>query len=883
MSEKKLKAPIEVVKKASQALQNSNSTPDALAEALQLPLLTVQNFFAGEAIEQVVALKICKKLNILPQSSRTSIQTSVKATEKRSEIPAKQGSEQLSELLPEIKVEKVAEKSQRDRANFFPNDPLLDAVFATEDDDFKGELNFEVLPNSQPIASPASPKGFLLLGDPEEPDFEAPINRMPPLTKPIIYRHEEEPTTEITIPELPINQDRQDYQEHLSELVTELRDRLSNLIEARYSKLRILGMNRSIPITEIYVEPRVWPVLPSDRWLGITELEDTYTPKSFLLHSITKGFGCDREEESISLTEALNQHRHLVILGGLGSGKTTVLKYLAQECLSSRPQLIPLYLELRTVAQAEISSDFSFTDYLIQYLVKITGIDSAIAITLLKEGRFWLLLDGLESVPKTELHRLTQEIGDFAALYHQNAIAIASRMALANVQLQEFGQVELADFDPEQIKAFSEKWFGSWEGFAERAEPFLHQVNGDRRLSEIATNPLCLTMQCLAYGRSDFFALDIFRETLRLWLKLWQESQAIYFVGAGSKLSALQKSQILAEFAFKMIEQNQYFFGAAQLHQQIQILLASQADFSFQLCDQELLIEEFCWQHGLLRVYARGVYGFTQPAWQEYLAAKWVATNNNPEVQKQLLKYVDNPSWHSVFIFVAGILANSDQFLTSLQQAINALVSSDLEVQRYLSWGNQQATSLKAQYKPVVIRAMYCDVDFERMRVLDRNRALQIAHGKSLERARMKSLGMENDNDSDTAFEVDRAMEEAIELDLAMDFSKQRILSLARLLEPKMDRRLGWLGGQIPDPQKNQSKFMKWWQAQGGEWAKILRETILQYRKTIKDWEFTEPQLALLRRYHYANILLIECLNNSRQVSHQVQQEIEETLLKPHI
>jgi predicted NACHT family NTPase len=875
MSEKKLKAPLEVLRKASQALQVSKGSPESLARTLQLPVQTVQDFFAGEAIEQAIALRICKKLNILPQANRAP-----EVNPSAIKIPNAQSAVKSVENPPE----KLLEIPKRDRSNFLPNDPLLDEVFATSE--LEEDVKFEILPDFQPISSIPSPKGFMLLTDPDQDEDDLGMG-MQPLTAPVVYRHEVTSPIAVqtsfqvpqaTSPSVPaVNQDLQDYQDHLQELVTELRDRLRNYTNARCGKVRILSMSKALPLTEIYIEPKVWQELPSDRWLGITDLESAYAPKFLLFHQLSGGFVNAAAEELMPITDTLNQHSHLLIFGGLGSGKTTLLKYLAGECLAGKwkPQFVPVFLELRSLAYSKLE----FTEFLIQNLVKISGVDTTVVITLLKEGRFLLLLDGLETVPKTELHRLTQEIGDFSALYSDNAIAITSRIPLATAQLQQFDRVELADFDRSQIEAFAKKWFAVSEGIAERAEPFLHQVTGDRRLLEITANPLCLTLACLAYGHSDFFVLDVFRESLQLQLKQWQESQAIYPTDSGSKLNTAQKWQILAEFAFKTTEQHHYFFSDSQLQLQLQELILNQTDFSYQFCDLDLLIEESCWQHGLLRSYARGIYGFAQPIWQEYLAAKWVVSN--PSAMEQMLKYIDLASWYSIFIFVAGILANSDSYLRSLKQAIDGLVAHDSEVKRYLEWANQQANSLKAQYKPVVIRAMYCDVDFEKMRVLDRNRALQIAHQQSLERARLRSLGAETDTDTDTAFDVDRAMDEAIQLDLAMDFSKQRILSLARLLEPKMDRRLGWLGGQIPDPKTNQPKFMKWWQSQGGEWAKILRETILQYRKTIKDWNLTESQLALLRRYHYANTLLIECLNNSRQVSNKVQLEIEENLLKP--
>ncbi|MDX1978161.1 MAG: NACHT domain-containing protein, partial [Pseudanabaenaceae cyanobacterium bins.68] len=795
MAEKKIKAPLEVLKKANQALQGS---PESLARELQIPLGAVHCFFAGDLVDQAIALKICKRLNILPKAT---------------------GSSSLPEPKPELRPEPAKEKPP----SFLPDHPLLDEVFATDDD--PTELKFEILPDYQPIQSSPSPKGFTLLGDPEE--LEQIISPVPRIAQP---RREQVVLAPPTIPELgsePANQDLQDYQDHLAELGAEVRDRLTPLLVGRCEWVTIPGVSQGVKLAEVYIQPQFRSQPISDRWLGIHELEEIYQSQS--LYSAV-----ELEEENIDLAEVLAQYAHLIILGGVGIGKTTLLKYLALELVANRllPERVPLLAELRLVAE----SGLSFQDFIWQYLEKHTGIDLAIANTLIKEGRFCLLLDGLDQVPATQVYRLTQQISSFAAAYPQNLVWITTRVAIAQQHLVQFKHIELAEFNFAQISQFSQQWFSTQVGMAERSSPLLHQLKGDRRLYELITTPLHLTLACIAYGASDFFTHDLFREALALLLHQWQASQG--YLGTNSQLSTYHKAEILAAFAFSSLERQQYFFSRTQIQSLFAQIFREQTDLQFHLTDPEALIEQLYHHHGLLKPYARSIYGFSHRAWQEYLAAKWIGIYGNTDQATHLFKYVDQPAWHNVFTFVAGLLPSADQFLRSMQRSINSLVTGNSEVVKYLNWADQQATLLKAKHKPALIRAMYCDVDFEKMRVLDRNRALQIAHGQSLERARMRSLGIEVDAESDTSFQVNKAMEEAIELDFAMDFSKQRILSLARLLEPKMDRRLGWLGGQIPDPQRNQPQFMAWWQTQGGEWAKILRETILQYRKTIKDWEF---------------------------------------------
>ncbi|MFN6144043.1 MAG: NACHT C-terminal helical domain 2-containing protein, partial [Pseudanabaena sp.] len=71
------------------------------------------------------------------------------------------------------------------------------------------------------------------------------------------------------------------------------------------------------------------------------------------------------------------------------------------------------------------------------------------------------------------------------------------------------------------------------------------------------------------------------------------------------------------------------------------------------------------------------------------------------------------------------------------------------------------------------------------------------------------------------------------------------------------------------------------WQAKGLDWSKNLRSLIVQHRKSSQEWQFNENQLKILRTYHDANKLLVECLNNAKYVSPLVKNQIESTLLSP--
>ena len=55
---------------------------------------------------------------------------------------------------------------------------------------------------------------------------------------------------------------------------------------------------------------------------------------------------------------------------------------------------------------------------------------------------------------------------------------------------------------------------------------------------------------------------------------------------------------------------------------------------------------------------------------------------------------------------------------------------------------------------------------------------------------------------------------------------------------------------------------------------------LINNRNIGHDWQFTKDQVELLNQYYEANLILVECMNPSN-VSEQVREEIESTMLLP--
>jgi predicted NACHT family NTPase len=111
----------------------------------------------------------------------------------------------------------------------------------------------------------------------------------------------------------------------------------------------------------------------------------------------------------------------------------------------------------------------------------------------------------------------------------------------------------------------------------------------------------------------------------------------------------------------------------------------------------------------------------------------------------------------------------------------------------------------------------------------------------------------------------------------ALNSEFNNILDISDELKQKLQK----ITSQLPKLTEDRSTFMQWWLAQGRNWADQLRSVMIKYRNIGHDWQFSAQEKKLLRQYYNANKLLVLCLNSSSNVSSEIRQEIEETLLLP--
>jgi predicted NACHT family NTPase len=573
------------------------------------------------------------------------------------------------------------------------------------------------------------------------------------------------------------------------------------------------------------------------------------------------------QEDRVPGLDAVDRYSKLMILGKPGSGKTTFLKYLAIQCSGEifKPELVPIFITLKDYAEAP--GQPNLLDYLIQ-LFTAYGVEPTTKVKtdflnalwqgnasaveqLLRQGRILVLLDGLDEVKAADNSRVLSQIRYFADRFHKNPFVITCRIAAREYTFERFTEVEVADFDDQQIATFTNKWFQAKQDPV-KAERFIQKLKEESRIRDLASSPLLLTLLCLVFEESGSFPSnrsELYKEGLDVLLKKWDVKRNIERKQVYKNLSLKRKEDLLSQIALNTFEQGNYFFKQKEVEREIVQYIrnlpdANSAEDDLQL-DSEEVLKSIESQHGLFVERARGIYSFSHLTFHEYFTARKIVSRLHTDPSwEQLTTHITEKRWREVFLLTVEILDNADTLLQSMKQQIDDRLAGDEKLQQFLTWVEQKSSSVTAPYKPAAIRAFYYALDLARDLDRDRDLALDLALDRDLDRDR----------------------------DLALDLA----------LDPELQRSLQSLKDQLlENSRENRENFKQWWQTNGTAWTEDFRAILIQYRNIGHDWQFTDSQKQLLREYYDANKLLVNCLNSDCYVSREVRQEIEDNLLLP--
>lgn len=662
-------------------------------------------------------------------------------------------------------------------------------------------------------------------------------------------------------------------------LVQEVRQKVYPCIFNQCGKMRLLGLYEQIDLHDIYTDVNILEQISSRRRLEIAGLHKVSVADEFERPRLG-GIG----EQRMTGLAAVKQYSKLMVLGKPGSGKTTFLKHIAIQCISGnfQPNLVPIFITLKNFAESKDCS--SLIKYINQKLNDCNVLDNSITKKLLARGRALVLLDGLDEVMEADEARILKELNKIYTQFSSNKFIVTCRIAAKQYTLKNFTEVEVADFNEEQIISFAHKWFSTRDTI--QGKNFIEKLKNNFSIKELATNPLLLTLLCLTFEESADFPvnrLELYEEGINLLLKKWDAIRNIERDRLYKKLSVQYKQNLLSKIALITFERGDYFFKQQELEQYIidYIINLDDANTEFQVLhlDANAVLRAIEAQHGLLVERARGIYSFSHLTFHEYFTAQGIVTNSDPQALeialRQLVSRVAEKRWREVFLLTVGMLRNADYLIQLIKQQIDNLIAEDRDLQNFLNWLNRKCFAVNVIYKLASVRAFYLELNLG----ID----LKIDPTLSLALKLDPALGLALKLDLELDLELNFALSLTGQLDFSLaptlSLSLDRAISLS--LNRELQRSLQNLKEQLSKLTRSEGSFRKWWKVNGRAWTEQLRTVQIKYRNIGYDWQFSTQQRQALQQYYDANKLLWDCINSSCYMTHAVRQEIEETLLLP--
>ena len=283
-----------------------------------------------------------------------------------------------------------------------------------------------------------------------------------------------------------------------------------------------------------------------------------------------------------SISKFFEDKRCITLIGGAGSGKTTIVKYLFLNSLDTNFK-VPVKIELRYL------NDFqgSLIDFVKEKVFKLNKLatDGKIIERLMNSGDFVFFLDGYDEINSSKKERITKEIDDLVKLYNTNHYLLTSRPYTDIELLPLFHNYEVCELSDEDINQFIVKQIPIVE--IELRDKIISSVNSAENVSykSFLSNPLLLSMFILtfqSYSNIPAKRSEFYNQVFDALFSLHDSMSKLAFIR--EKQSGLSKEQfieVLKLFSFISYFDQTFIFTSTYLNEKLGIIKSKKPALNF--------------------------------------------------------------------------------------------------------------------------------------------------------------------------------------------------------------------------------------------------------------------------------------------------------------
>ncbi len=394
-------------------------------------------------------------------------------------------------------------------------------------------------------------------------------------------------------------------------------------------------------------------------------------------------------DRPLPIAEIMGRHKHVVLLGDPGSGKTTLVKWLARACAKGpealreaagcEEDLVPIVVPIASYGSAlESNHSLPLQNHMKVRLDEAEGAGfGELLLDLLADGRCLVLLDGLDEIPDSRYRvAASRGVADLIARYPDNRYLITSRIfgySLCRLS-GDAGHYVLQGFQDDQIKQFAHQWWRAYEAAihpqapdmgnaARQADELIAAIfdSAHPQVRDFARNPLLLTILALIKWQGVTLPerrVELYEVALRTLMESWVRVRSLAGPIKGVELDLGQSLRIWQRVAFWMHKERPT--GAAhraELTQQLTEALVAEQGLGD--AEAEATADSFLQaaadRLGLLQERGQNLFAFLHQTFQEYLAARHIARPAHTAFDR-IAPHLRDPRWREVILLTAGYL-----------------------------------------------------------------------------------------------------------------------------------------------------------------------------------------------------------------------------------
>ncbi|MGP3976753.1 NACHT domain-containing protein [Streptomyces sp. 8N114] len=430
----------------------------------------------------------------------------------------------------------------------------------------------------------------------------------------------------------------------------EFEARYARSIAEQYNRVTIYGIDLPNPNTP-------------DNW----SLDATYLSLSAEFSSPERqeeNHDGDSGEPVLPADRALGGHERVLLRGVAGSGKTTLVQWLAVSAardvlppeLASLRGRIPLVLPVRRFAREGFPSPDNFLQA-VRHPLADQAPDGWVA-RVLTEERGLLLVDGIDEVPETERAALRDQLRRLMRIYSGNFCLVTARPSAVEPNWladEGFDELALAPMSRDQVAAFITAWHTAaaddegkdHQQLAEYRDQLLSSIPLYRELRGLATNPLMCGLIC-ALNRDRSGSLpqgrkELYEAAMEMLLQRRDPERRVLYADA-VKLRRGARERLLRKLAYRMLVDRRAELTMEEALEEISRHLPAIPSTAGQGQPKDIF-NHLLLRTGLLREQSDRSVEFVHRTVQDYLAAKEAVEQGAFDM---LLDHAHEAEWEEV-------------------------------------------------------------------------------------------------------------------------------------------------------------------------------------------------------------------------------------------